>query len=383
MKKPNPARIHDLLGMLHALYPPVLAEEWDNVGLQVGDLRAEVGRVLVALDPSPATLEEAERAGAQALLTHHPLLFRPLKQIATHDETGALVFRAIRSGIAVLAAHTNLDRAADGLNDWLAQALGIEQTVPLQSAAAPLTKLVVFVPAGYEEAVAEAIFAAGGGKVGAYDRCSFRGEGIGTFRPGAATTPFIGEPGQNERVREIRLETILPSELTGRVVEKMVKAHPYEEVAYDLIPLANRRSGVGLGRIGRLPQALPLEDFARNVRDALAVDTLRVVGDPTRLIAKVAVCGGSGAMLLADAQRQGADVLVSGDLKYHEAQSALTRGVAVLDAGHFATEQLMVGHLAKTLQQEAQRRNLALEFIAATTERDPFWRLSAARDRTT
>lgn len=372
MKKRTTSRIQDLLGLLHTLYSPALAEEWDNVGLQVGDQKSEVTRVLISLDPTLAALEEAERIGAQALLTHHPLIFRPLKHIAAHDETGQLAMRAIRSGIAVIAAHTNLDRAANGLNDWLARAVGIEHGVPLQTSETQLLKLVVYVPAGYEDQVAEALFGGGAGQLGAYDRCSFRSDGVGTFRPGAGTEPFIGEIGKNERVREIRLETILPAELAQRVVEKMLKAHPYEEIAYDLIPLRNRRPNVGLGRIGRLNQPTTLAAFAATVQQALGATSLRMVGKPETRIAKVAVCGGSGAFLWADAQRQGADVLVTGDVKYHEAQSALARGITLIDAGHFATEALMVKELATTLRQEAGRRGLTLEFIETTTDRDPF-----------
>src|SRR5512133_361337 len=233
MKKRTAPRIQDLLGLLHSLYTPALAEEWDNVGLQVGDQKSEVTRVLIDLDPTLVALEEAERIGAQALLTHHPLIFRPLKHLVAHDETGQLAMRAIRSGIAVIAAHTNLDRAANGLNDWLGRAVGIEHGVPLQAAETQLLKLVVYVPAGYEDQVAEALFVGGAGQLGAYDRCSYRSDGTGSFRPGTGTKPFIGEIGRTEQVREIRLETILPAELTRRVVEKMLKAHPYEAVAYD------------------------------------------------------------------------------------------------------------------------------------------------------
>jgi dinuclear metal center YbgI/SA1388 family protein len=373
MKKERIARIHDLLGLVNTLYPPALAEEWDNAGLQVGDTGAELNRVLLCLDPSELALDAAREAGAQAILTHHPLIFHPLKNLTPGDETGRILFRAVREGVAVLCAHTNLDRAAPGLNDWLAERLGLSEISPLAAdRGGDLLKLVVFVPRGYEEAVADALFKGGAGKVGNYDRCSFAATGIGTFRPGTGTEPFLGRQGETERVGEIRLETILPREAKGKVVEKMLRAHPYEEVAYDLIPLANRRPHVGLGRIGRLAQPATLGDFAGEVKVALGAGSLRLVGDLARTVDKVAVCGGSGASLLGEAARQGADVLVTGDLKYHDARSAEGRGMALIDAGHFATERLMIQGMAAALREETERRGLNIEFIEMEGEEDPF-----------
>jgi dinuclear metal center YbgI/SA1388 family protein len=236
MKKERVARIQDLVGLVNALYPTVLAEEWDNVGLHVGDPAAELRRVLVCLDPSEKVLEAAKAEGAQAILSHHPLIFHPIKSLVPLDETGRILFRAVREGIAVLCAHTNLDRAQGGLNDWLAARVGVEKTRPLVPGRGELVKLVVFVPEGYEGKVSDALFDAGAGKMGRYDCCSFRTTGTGTFRPGAGTAPFVGRVGVMESVHEVRLETIFPRELLNRVVDKMLKAHPYEEVAYDIMP---------------------------------------------------------------------------------------------------------------------------------------------------
>jgi dinuclear metal center YbgI/SA1388 family protein len=271
----------------------------------------------------------------------------------------------------VVCAHTNLDRGRNGLNDWLAARLGVADAKPL-AMGGELLKLVVFVPAGYENQVADALFAAGAGEVGRYDRCAFRSLGVGTFRPGPGTTPFIGREGETETVREVRLETVVPREAAGRTVERILKAHPYEEVAYDLVPLANRRSDVGLGRIGRLERTLTLGEFAAEVKKVLAVNSLRLVGDFGRKMGKVALCGGSGASLLAEAVRQGADVLVTGDVKYHEAQNAESQGIALIDAGHFATEHLMVAELSRVLRQEAERKGLSIVFHEMKGESDPF-----------
>lgn len=372
MKKEPVARIHDLVGLIHGLYSPSLAEEWDNVGLQVGDPSAEINRVLLCLDPTEAALGAALAAGAQALVSHHPLIFRSLKSLIPQDETSRVLFRAVREGISIVSAHTNLDRAADGLNDWLARRLGLAEAKPLASGGADLTKLVVFVPTGYEGRVSEALFRAGAGQIGAYDSCSFRTQGKGTYRPGQGTDPFIGTPGTLEQVAEVRLETIVSREALGRSVARMIKAHPYEEPAYDLIPLSNRRSDVGLGRIGRLAEPQRLEDYALQVKQALGVSHLRVVGQADQKISKVALCGGGGASLLTEAARQGADVLVTGDVKYHEAQNALSQGIALLDAGHFGTEHLMVEELTQRLRQAAQQRKLNIDFQEMRGEADPF-----------
>jgi dinuclear metal center YbgI/SA1388 family protein len=371
MKKERIARIQDLVGLVHSLYPPALAEEWDNVGLQVGEAAAELKSVLICLDPNEKALDAAVAAGAQAIVAHHPLLFRPLRSLVPADETSRILFRAVREGVAILCVHTNLDRGRNGLNDWLAARLGVAAARPL-AAGGELLKLVVFVPAGYESQVADALFASGAGEVGSYDRCSFRSSGTGTFRPGPGTTPFIGRAGETEAVRELRLETVLPREAAHRAVERMLKAHPYEEAAYDLIPLANRRSDVGLGRIGRLEQALPLGEFALQVKTALGANSLRLVGDAGRRVAKVALCGGSGSSLLAEAVRQGADVLVTGDVKYHEAKNAESQGIALIDGGHFATEQLMVAGLSAVLRREAEKKGLNVVFHEMKGESDPF-----------
>lgn len=365
-------RVQDLLGLLHGLYPPDLAEEWDNVGLQVGDPAAPVERILVALDPTSAALAAASAEGAQLLVTHHPLLFKPLRRLTPDDPVGRVVWQAVRDGVAIAAAHTNLDVAADGLNCWLADRLGLTAAEPLQDVPGRLLKLVVFVPAEHAEQVAEALFAGGAGQIGAYDQCSFRTPGVGTFRPGSGTTPFIGEIGQRARVEEVRLETIVPQRRLNKVLDKLIKAHPYEEVAYDLIPLANQLPGAGLGRIGRLAGPVALTVLADRVKAVLESSSLRLVGAPEREVAKVAVCGGSGAGLIHEAKRQGADVLVTGDIKYHEARLAEELDLALLDAGHFATERLAAGKLAARLGEEASARGWRLDVLVHDGERDPF-----------
>lgn len=365
-------RIQDLVGLIHKLYAPELAEDWDNVGLQVGDPGRPLHRVMVALDPGLEAVEAARDAGAQALVTHHPLLFKPVKRLTPDDAVGKVLWTAVRDDVAIISAHTNLDCAVDGLNSWLAQKMGVEQAIPLQAVAGDYLKLVVFVPVGHEDAVADALFSAGGGQIGAYDQCSFRSRGEGTFRPGPGTQPYIGTLGQREKAEEVRLETIIPKRKLLRVLEKMQKVHPYEEVAYDLLPLQNQVPGAGLGRIGRLAQQTSLGEFAARVKESLGCDHLRLIGADQMPVRKVALCGGSGAFLLQTAHRQGADVLVTGDVKYHEARQAEELGIALIDAGHFATEQLMIEQVTQSLQAAARQLNWGVAFEAYTGEEDPF-----------
>ena len=373
MAKAKPARITDVIGVLNQLCPPDLAEDWDNVGLQVGDPTVEVSKILLCLDAEETAIEEAKRCDAQLIIAHHPLIFRAIKRLSPLDMPGRILFQAIKENIAVASAHTNLDRAADGLNDWLAARLGLVESKPLEKPkTGQLYKLVVYVPRGHESAVMEAVFAAGAGQIGAYDRCSFRVSGTGSFRGNEDTVPFIGTAGEMEETEEVRLETIVPAANLTSVVNRMLKSHPYEEVAYDLIPLANQLSAVGLGRVGRLAQTSTLRNFADQVRSALNITSLRIVGHPDQKISKVAVCGGSGMSIYADAVRHGADCLVTGDIKFHEAQKARTEGMALIDAGHFATERIMVEELSRRMRAIFAERQFAIEVLELGTEEDPF-----------
>ncbi len=365
-------RIHDLIGLLNALFPPELAEDWDNVGLQVGDPARVLSRGMVALDPGLDAVTAASAAGAQVLISHHPLLFRGLKQLTPEDEVGRVIWKAVKDDVTILSVHTNLDSGQPGLNSWLAERLAILDPVPLKPAPGAFLKLVVFVPIDHQTTVAEALFAAGAGGIGHYDQCSFSVAGTGTFRPGEGSRPFIGRTGQREEVEELRLEVLVPRSRLGRVLERMFKAHPYEEVAYDLIALDNQWPAAGLGRIGRLARPVPLKTFVKSVKAALGCDTVRIVGADDVLVGKVAVCGGSGADLIRTARRQGAEVIVTGDVKYHEAKTALDIGIAIIDAGHFATEHLMVGALSDLLNQSAEARGWDLSFETFQKETDPF-----------
>ncbi|GFO56051.1 GTP cyclohydrolase 1 type 2 [Geomonas sp. Red276] len=365
-------RISDLLGITSKIAPAEYAESWDNVGLQLGDPVRQVSRLMVALDPGPPAVEAAIEAGCQLLITHHPFIFTPLKKISTADEVGRLTIAAIKNDLAIISLHTNYDIASGGVNDLLAGRLGLSEVAPLKiTGSQELVKMAVFVPHGYEEKVLEGLsrFMA---PIGNYRDCSFQGDGVGRFRALEGANPFVGEIGALHREKESRLEFLLPREVTGAAMTALRKVHPYEEPAFDLYPVLARGPARGIGRIGLLAEPVTAGLFACRVKEALGAAGVRLVGGSERPVKKVALCGGSGAFLVHEAARKGADVLVTGDLKYHEAREAEALGIAVLDAGHFATEHPMVEGLAATLREVLAARKYETEVIEYKHEREPF-----------
>ena len=284
-------------------------------------------------------LDEARRLGAGVVVSHHPLIFDPLERLSDDSLAGRLALRAAREGVTVIAAHTSLDKARGGIADVVAELLGIEAATPLAPAAADALKLVGFVPADDADLVRKAVFAAGAGVIGEYEHCSWSTGGQGTFFGREGTDPSAGQAGRDETVDELRLEVVFPRRLRRRVTGAYVSAHPYEEPAYDVIPLENEVASLGLGRLGVLPAATTLAAFAAHVAAVLRLPSVRYVGDAGREIRRVAVLPGSGAEAIARGVAQVADVLVTGDVKYHEARAAQAQCLALIDAPHGVTEQ--------------------------------------------
>ncbi|MDI9600339.1 MAG: Nif3-like dinuclear metal center hexameric protein [Acidobacteriota bacterium] len=342
--------VGDVIVAVDRLAPFALAEPWDHVGLQVGsphdglsnDAAASAGArpvVLVALEVSDAALEEAGRLGARAIVAHHPLIFDPLERLSDDTEAGRLALRAARQGVAVITAHTNLDKARGGIADVVAGLLGLEAVQPLQPAAADVLKLVGFVPEDDADLVRQALFAVGAGVIGEYEHCSWSVGGQGTFFGRHGTTPAAGVAGRDETVAELRMEVVFPRRLRRRVVAAYIAAHPYEEPAFDLVPVENEIASLGLGRLGVLPAPLSLAALADEVAAVLRLPSVRYAGDGAREVFRVAVLPGSGAEAIARGVAQVADVLVTGDVKYHEARAAQAQGLALIDAPHGWTEQ--------------------------------------------
>lgn len=364
--------ISDILDYLEEKFSPALAEKWDNVGLQVGSRRLPVHTVMTCLTPTEAVVDYAIAAGVELIVAHHPLIFRPLSRIATQSPLGRILNKLLTHEISLYVLHTNLDKARNGLNDWLAEALGLTEIRVLQPEPGErLYKIVVFVPEAHSEIVREAMARAGAGHLGRYSDCFFQARGSGTFRPLAGTQPYIGTVGQLEKVAEVRLETVARESQKSRVLQAMLAAHPYEEVAFDVYPLLNETPPVGVGRIGCLPSVETVASLAKKIKEILGVTSLRIIGEITKQARRVAVCGGSGSDYWQEALRQGADVLVTGDVKYHTAVDVAASSLAVIDAGHFGTEIIAVRRLAELIQKQAQQANWNLQVLVYDRERDP------------
>ena len=344
------ARVHRIAEAVEEIAPRALAEDWDNVGLQVGDPRSEVGRVLVALTPLPEVFEEAEEIGADLLLFHHPLIFKALHNVDVSSYPGDLVARAIGSGLTVYAAHTNYDAAPGGVSVTLAEALGLAGPLGVLVPRGELRKLVVFVPEENADGIADALTKAGAGAIGEYTHCTFRAPGTGTFFGGEGTDPYAGEKGRLERVPELRLETVVPAHLASRAATAARAAHPYEETALDVYPVDGHPEGCGYGRVGALPDPLSPEELREQVSGSLGFPA-RLVSDPApgRRIERVAVLGGSGGSFIPHAVASGAGAYVTGDLDYHDALLAESLGLVAIDAGHAATELPSLAPLARRL----------------------------------
>ena len=361
------ATIGEWLEFLDRLYPPAWAEQWDNVGLQVGDRGADVQRVAVALDPTVEVIRDSGERGASLLITHHPLLHRPLTQVDTAEPQAAAVAEALRRGVGVVACHTNADVASPGVSDALAAALDIPVGGPLVPAGAgERVKLVTFVPVDDTHAVIEKLARAGAGVIGEYEVCSFRVGGTGTFRPTKDARPKKGKKLVVNEVAEDRLEMVVRTERLEEVVAALIEVHPYDEVAYDVYALAGA-TGLGLGRIGELPESTTASTLATACSDALGSDA-RLAGEPDSEVSSVAVCGGSGGSLIPAAVAAGVDAFVTGDVKHHEALEARAAGMAIIDAGHHGTEWPFVEHLAERLREEGPKADVEV----AEVPTDPF-----------
>jgi dinuclear metal center YbgI/SA1388 family protein len=348
----------EMITALEGWFDPRWAESFDAVGLVCGDRSEPVERVLLAVDAVPATVAEAIEHRAQLLVTHHPLLLTGVHGVPADDPKGALVHRMIRAGVAHYVAHTNADVARPGVSDALAERLGLVALRPLEPQdEQPLDKLVAFVPHEQADALVDALAAAGAGRLGDYERCAWTARGAGTFRPLDRANPAIGTVGAIERVAESRVEMVVPRALRDPVVAALRAAHPYEEPAFDLLPLAPVPGRRGTGRIGELPAAMTLAEFTAHAAAVLPPTAwgVRAAGDPARIVRTVAVCGGSGGSLVEAARRAGADALLTADLKHHPVVEAVTErggdGLALVDAAHWATEAPWLDALAGTLRQ--------------------------------
>jgi dinuclear metal center YbgI/SA1388 family protein len=349
---------------LEGIIPQAYQEHYDNSGLQTGDPSAAIDSVLLTIDVTPEVIREAVSRGCSLVVSHHPLIFEPLKRLSYGSVTERTVAAALKNNIAVYSAHTSFDNIEHGVSHILATKLGLERVRVLVPLRGKLSKLITFVPPTHAGVVRDALFAAGAGHIGNYDRCSFNIQGEGTYRAGEGTEPYAGRIGEDHVEAEVRIEAVMPSHRAGACVRALLAAHPYEEVAYDIIALENVHHGAGAGAIGTLPAPLTGSELLNRLKLLTGLPAIRYSGDPTRPLTTVAVCGGSGSGYIPAAARAGADAFITGDIKYHAFAEA-PENMLVADAGHYESEKFSLEILYDLIQKKFP--NFALRFSEIKT----------------
>ena len=340
-------QIKEITSYLESIAPRALQESYDNSGLLVGNPNRDIDKVLISLDATEEVVDEAIAKGCGMIISHHPIIFGGLKSFTGKNYVERTVMAAIKNDVALYAIHTNLDNIHTGVNRAIGEKLGVTNMEVLAPKKGLLKKLVVFVLEENKYAVVEAMFAAGGGKVGEYDECSFQIKGTGTFRGSENANPTVGEKLVRQYEEEVRVEMILPAHKVNGVVKAMIDAHTYEEVAYDIYPLENYHQQIGSGMVGQLKEPMYALDFLRKVKDTFG-GTVRYTSLMKDEISKIAWCGGSGSFLLPQAKASGADLFLTSDFKYHQFFDAENE-IIVADIGHYENEQFTKELIAQVL----------------------------------
>lgn len=344
-------QIAAIISFLESQAHPSLQEQYDNAGLLTGNAGWECSGIICSLDATEDVIKEAIAKKCNLVVAHHPIIFGGLKKINGKNYVEKTIITAIKNDIAIYAIHTNLDNVATGVNGRIAQLLGLKNTRVLSPKENSLKKLFTFAPNDKAEQVRNAIFAAGGGHIGNYSECSFNTEGSGTFKPGDGTDPYVGEAGKQHQEKETRIEAIFPSFLETAIITAMKAAHPYEEVAYDVIQLSNTYNEIGSGVVGELPASEDEKAFLGSLKEIFKVPVIRHTRFLNKPVKKVAVCGGAGSFLISKALAAGADVYVTADMKYHEFFDANDR-MLIADIGHYESEQFTMDLLREILEQK-------------------------------
>lgn len=364
-----------LAAAVNEFAPVSLAYDWDNVGLQVGDPAAQVDKVLVGLELTPDTLDRAIREECQAIITHHPIVFRPLKALRADAPPSALIMELVRNKIGLIAAHTNLDRVMHGTGGAMASLLGLRDWEVLEPVSVTRQlKFVVFVPRDFTHKIIEAINRGGGGKIGAYTHCTFRTPGTGTFIPQEGARPFSGTVGKLEQAEEDRLEAVVPEAALGSVLAEVRQAHPYEEVAFDVMPLHEADPAYGLGLVGILPSKTPLRQFAQQVRQSLDEPFVQFAGEAAQPVKRVAIITGSAGSAAYTVSPQQADVLITGEMNYHTVQDVTAKGMGVIVTGHAASERIFAPYFCQQFAGLKQIQDGGISLIPFDNYPEP-WRL--------
>ena len=344
-------KISDIISFLELQAHPSLQEHYDNAGLITGQNDWECSGIICSLDATEEVVKEAVSKKCNLIVAHHPIIFGGLKKINGKNYVEKIIITAIKNDIAIYAIHTNLDNVANGVNGKIATMLGLKNISILSPKENTLKKLFTFVPANKAGEVRSAIFEAGGGQIGNYSECSFNTEGMGTFRPGEGTNPFVGERGKQHQENEMKIEVIFPSFLESKVITALKEVHPYEEVAYDVVSLSNNWQHIGSGVVGELPYQMDEKDFLGMVKKLFGVPVIRHTALLNKPVKKIALCGGAGSFLISKALASGADAYITADIKYHEFFDA-NAGMLLADIGHYESEQFTIELLQEILVQK-------------------------------
>ena len=343
--------IADVIKAIEQWAPTQLQESYDNAGLIVGNGAEPCTGIVCSLDATDEVVDEAISLGANLVVAHHPIIFSGLKKITGRNYVERTVIKAIRHGISLYACHTNLDNQLEGVNGRIADRLGLTKRSILSPKANTLKKLYTFCPVADTDKVRQALFTAGAGEIGNYSSCSFNTEGTGTFKAGEGTDPYVGRQGELHREKETRIEVVFPASLESVIIRALREAHPYEEVAFDIIALSNAHPGLGAGLVGELPEPLGAAAFLAMLQQQFHLPLVKHTAPPSRPISRVALCGGAGSFLIASALAASADAYVTADLKYHEFFDADGR-LLLADIGHYESEQFTIGLLQEFLVEK-------------------------------
>jgi dinuclear metal center YbgI/SA1388 family protein len=363
--------VDDVAAVIEKAFPLELAQDWDNVGLLIGDSQQAVKNILLTIDVTGDVAAEAKRLKTDLIISYHPVIWDGLKKV-TAEGPGGIVYELIRSRIAVFSIHTALDSAMGGVNDGLAEIVGIRDGEPIgdyvDNPAADNHKLVVFVPVESVAEVSNAVFAAGAGAIGNYSHCSFGAEGTGTFLPLKGAKPAVGKKGKLEKVPEVRFETVVPTGKLDEVVAALKKAHPYETPAFDVFRLYGTEAKFGLGRIGELARPMRIAQIIERIKKSTGAKAIGLVGNERRLVRRAAVCAGSCGKIINSVIAAKADLYLTGELKHHQALAAQEAGLSCICLSHTVSERFILKKLAKQLQKQIK----GIEIKISKKDADPF-----------
>jgi len=367
------AKISEIASIIEEIAPIRLAEDWDNVGLIIGDYNQDIKKILLALDITSEVVNEAEQLKVDLIITHHPLIFSPIKKITQDSYITKIAIELIKNNISVYTAHTNLDKSPRGTSYSLANLLGLQNLSYLKlDTTFRMFKYAVFVPEGYEAKIIDAIANAGGGIIGNYSHCSFMTSGTGTFKPLEGAKPTIGEVGNLEKVKENKIEALIREDVLNNVIESVKKVHPYEEVAYDIFPLENKDERFGEGVKGEFSTSITVEDFAVEIKKKLGLERVTIIGDLKKKVKKIGVYTGSSDGILNDSSIRTIELLVTGDVKYHNAIKAREEGLIIIDAGHYGTEKVVLPYLRDIISEKLKGKIAENNIFLSAIDSNPF-----------